>query len=180
MKIKDLFLTITVFTFCALSFSCSQSGETDSGAVDKTYDNPFEYCKAVENIDAPGPEYTGAKVPEAITDSLRKVMGVSESMPPEMFNDGTYWRCMDGEVYACNVGANLPCQDKADVSKEPNEGMLNYCGENPDAELIPMYASGRSTIYEWKCDNGTPEIVKQIAETDKAGYIKDIWYEIKP
>ena len=178
MKIKA-FLVMSILVFTGM-LSCGQSGDSSSQADEKTYDNPFEYCQAVENADTPGSEYTGPKLPDSIAQQLRKDMGVSESMPAEMFKDATYWRCMDGDVYACNVGANLPCQDKADMSKEPNEGMLNYCGENPNAEFIPMYASGRSTVYEWKCDNGTPEIVKQIAETDQSGYIKDIWYKITP
>lgn len=180
MNIKYRAILVPVLLFCVIAVSCGQAEESNSGAADTNYENPFEYCKAVGNIDAPGPEYTGPKVPDAIADKLRKDMGVSDSMPAEMFNDGTYWRCMDGNVYACNVGNNLPCQEKADLSKEPNQGMLNYCGDNPDAEFIPMYASGRTTVYEWKCDNGTPEIIKQISETDKAGYIKNIWYEIEP
>ena len=162
-----------------LLVACSSSDNKVNNG-DGYYEDPFEYCKAVGTVDTPGSEYTGAKLPGAIADALRKDMGVSDTMPKDMFDDGTYWRCMDGSVYACNVGANLPCQEKADMSKEPNDGMLNYCGENPDAEVIPMYASGRTTVYEWKCDNGTPEIVKQIAETDKAGYIKGIWYKIEP
>lgn len=165
--------------FALLLLACGSSDRSDSGSQ-STYDNPFEYCKAVETADTPGKEYTGPEMPEAITQALRKHMGISDTMPKEMFDDGTHWRCMDGSVYACNVGNNLPCMDKADMSKEPNTGMLNYCGENPDADIIPMYASGRATVYEWKCADGTPEIVKQIAETDKAGYIKSIWYKIEP
>lgn len=87
---------------------------------------------------------------------------------------------MDGEVYACNVGANLPCTEKADTSKKPNEGMINYCKENSNAEFIPAYASGRSTVYEWKCEGTKPEIVKQVIDADSAGYQKNIWYEISP
>ena len=179
MNIKAILIGIITLSIIGI-ISCSQSGESDAGAGDTTYVTPFDYCKAVKNADLPGPEYKGPKLPDAVAQQLRKDMGVSDSMPEEMFNDGTYWRCMDGDVYACNVGANLPCQERADMSKEPNKGMLNYCGENPDAEIIPMYASGKATVYEWKCDNGTPEIVKQIAETDKNGYIKDIWYKITP
>lgn len=179
MNIRTINPSIGFLFLALLLFACSSSESTDTG-TQSSYDNPFEYCKAVGTVDTPGSDYTGAKVPDAIADALRKDMGVLDTMPKEMFNDGTYWRCMDGSVYACNVGANLPCQEKANVSKLPNDGMLNYCGENPDAEFIPMYASGRTTVYEWKCDNGTPEIVKQIAETDKAGYLADIWYEITP
>lgn len=179
MRIKA-FLVIPILLIGLGILSCNQSSDTNLDTEQATYENPFEYCKAVKNVNTPGAEYVGPKIPESVTDMLRKDMGISETMPAEMFNDGTSWRCMDGNIYACNVGANLPCQEKADVSKEPNDGMLNYCGENPDAELIPMYASGRATVYEWKCDNGTPEIVKQIAETDKAGYIKGLWYKINP
>ena len=178
MKIRTITSSITILLTVLYLFACSSSDNTNT--PQSSYENAFEYCKSVGTVDTPGAEYTGAKVPDVIAQELRKDMGVSDTMPKDMFDDGTYWRCMDGSVYACNVGNNLPCKDKADVSKEPNDGMLNYCGENPDADLIPMYASGRATVYEWKCDDGTPEIVKQIAETDKAGYIKDIWYKITP
>jgi len=180
MSTKTTIPSFFIILFAFLVLACSSGENANNTSSQKTYDNPFEYCKAVGTIDTPGSEYIGPKMPDAISEKLRRDWGVSESMPVDMFNDGTYWRCMDGNVYACNVGNNLPCQDKADVSKEPNDGMLNYCGENPDAEFIPMFASGRTTVYEWKCDDGTPEIVKQIAETDKAGYIKSIWYEITP
>ena len=179
MNIKPKTHAIAIIFAVIFLFGCSTSENTDNSS-NGNYENPFEYCKAVGTMDTPGSEYTGPKVPDAVAQQLRKDMGVSDTMPKEMFDDGTYWRCMDGSVYACNVGTNLPCDSKADVSKEPNDGMLNYCGENPDSEIIPMYASGRTTVYEWKCVNGTPEIAKQIAETDKAGYIKDIWYRISP
>ena len=175
MNTKYLLLSLPILVLGLFVLSCNQKEEKQG-----TYTNSFEYCKAAENIDSPNPEYDGPKLPDVIAEKLRKDMGVSDTMPEDMFNDGTSWRCMDGKVYACNVGANLPCQGRANVSKEPNDGMLNYCGENPDAEFIPMFATGHTTVYEWKCDNGTPEIVKQIAETDKAGYIKDIWHEITP
>lgn len=174
------FVVLPVIIFGVLIMACGEPSETNSEADQKTFESPFEYCKAVRTVDTPGSDYTGPKTPATITDKLRKDMGVSDTMPAQMFDDGTSWRCMDGNVYACNVGNNLPCQEKADMSKEPNDGMLNYCGDNPDAEFIPMYASGNTTVYEWKCNNGTPEIVKQIAETDKAGYIKNIWYQITP
>ena len=87
---------------------------------------------------------------------------------------------MDGSVYDCNVGANIPCGEKADTSKEPNEGMVNYCKDNANSDFIPMYASGRATVYEWKCDGTEPAILKQMQEVDQAGYIKGIWYKIDP
>jgi len=178
MNTKPIISSLSILLFTFLVLACSSSD--NNKITQKTYDNPFEYCKAVGTIDTLGSEYMGPKVPEVIAEKLKQEFGAPESAPLDVFLNGTFWRCMEGNVYACNVGANLPCQEKADVSKEPNDGMLNYCGENPDSDFIPMYASGRSTVYEWKCDGSTPEIVKQIAETDKAGYIKNIWHEIKP
>ncbi|MCZ6685014.1 MAG: hypothetical protein O6849_03390 [Candidatus Dadabacteria bacterium] len=178
MNTTTLLLSVGLIIFGTFLVSCEQKKETNSDSDQTTYANPFDYCNAVENIDTPGSEYNGPKVPDIISEKLRKDMGVSESMPVDVFNNGTFWRCMNGNVYACNVGANLPCQERGDFSKEPNQGMLNYCQENPSSDYIPMYASGRATVYEWKCDGSTPEIIKQIAETDEAGYIKNIWYEI--
>ncbi|MEM7008923.1 MAG: hypothetical protein AAF462_07305 [Thermodesulfobacteriota bacterium] len=170
----------SIFITALILSACSADNSETNVSANKTYEDPFEYCEVAGTIDRPGVEYTGAKVPESIAEQLRKDVGVAQDYPNDKFAEGTYWRCMDGSVYGCFVGNNIPCEEKADVSKEPNDGMINYCGENPDSDVIPMYASGRSTVYEWKCLNGTPEIVKQVAQTDQAGYIKDIWYKIEP
>lgn len=170
---------LLIFTF--LVASCGGEGGGDSAQdSDETFTNPFQYCEAVGTVDEPGANYTGEKVTTYIAQQLKGEFGAPESVPIEAFEKGTYWRCMDGSLYACNVGANLPCNEKADVSKEPNEGMLNYCGENPDSDFIPAYAQGRATVFEWKCSDGTPEIVKQVVDVDAAGYQKNIWYKIKP
>lgn len=144
----------------------------------KTFDNPFAYCEAAGTVDSPGADYTGPEVPEPIAKGLKKAFGSPESTPLDIFMKGTYWRCMDGKVYACNVGANLPCESKADVSKEPTEGMNEYCKENAGSDFIPMYVTGHSTVYDWKCDGATPVAGKQLSEVDSQGYQKNIWYEI--
>jgi len=171
-----------VLTFPAMLIltvlSCSAD---ESGTVaGKTFDSPFAYCKAAGTIDAPGKEYTGPAVPDSIAGGLKKAFGSPDSTPADVFKNGTYWRCMDGKVYACNVGANLPCDEKADVSKEPTQGMKDYCSENSGSDFIPMYVTGHSTIYEWKCDGTTPAAGKAFAEVDKQGYQTNIWYEITP
>jgi len=175
MNIRLLLTAIFVLTVLAC-------GGNDSGdqAVGGSFDNPFKYCKAVGNIDKPDEKYTGKNITYDIAEKLKEEFGAPESAPIDVFMRGTYWRCMDGNVYACNVGANLPCEEKADLSREPNEGMVNYCKENADADFIPAYAQGRSTVYEWKCNGTKPKVVKQIVETDKAGFQKNIWYAISP
>jgi len=152
----------------------------DAAVSGKTYDSPYAYCKAVGTVDNPGKEYTGPAVPESIAKALKKEWGSPESAPLDSFIKGTFWRCMDGKVYACNVGANLPCDEKADMSKEPTQAMKDFCKESPGSDFIPMYVTGHSTIYDWKCDGTTPVAGKPFAEVDKQGYQKGIWYEIQP
>ena len=87
---------------------------------------------------------------------------------------------MDGQVYACNFGANLPCSSKANTDKTPSPAMEDYCKANPDSEFIPMSVTGHSTIYSWHCVKDTPELLDQIAKVDAAGYLAQIWYPIAP
>lgn len=188
MVSKGTILIITLFVLVSfIQISCkgengNEASEVSnsSSADETTYKDPFAYCAAVGTIDTPDSRYAGPKMPEAIMSGLKKAFGAPESAPPDVFERGTYWRCMDGKVYACNVGANLPCTEKADTSRMPNQGMKEWCKSNPDSDFIPAYASGRSTVYEWRCTAGEPEIVKEINKPDAAGYISNIWYEITP
>jgi hypothetical protein len=144
------------------------------------FTDPFAYCAVVGTIDAPDSRYTGPKVPEAVARGLMKAFGASAAAPLEPFFHNTSWRCMDGVVYACTVGANLPCQERADMSREPTEGMTNFCRNNPQAEVIPAVVTGRATVYEWACANGRPEVVRQFVHPDARGFLSNIWYAISP
>jgi hypothetical protein len=145
-----------------------------------TFSDPFAYCAALGTIDAPDARYTGPKVPEAVAQGLRKAFGAPASAPLEPFRQNTFWRCMDGRVYACTVGANLPCQERADTSRKPTQGMANFCKDNPQAEVIPAVATGRATVYEWKCASGAPEVVRQFAQPDARGFLSHVWHAISP
>jgi hypothetical protein len=145
-----------------------------------TFSDPFAYCAALETIDAPDSRYIGPKVPEAIAQGLKKAFGGPADAPLEPFLHNTFWRCLNGQVYACTVGANLPCQERADVSRKPTEGMTNFCEDNPHAEVIPAFVTGRATVYEWECTSGVPEIVRQVAQPDAQGFLSNIWHAISP
>jgi hypothetical protein len=120
-------------------------------------------------------------VPDAVINGLKEALDMPEDgPPPEVFQQGTSWRCMNGEVYACFVGANLPCWAKADTDRTPSQAVAEFCRENSDADVIPMAVTGRETVYEWRCANGEPEIVRQFAEVDERGFIANIWYELSP
>ncbi len=141
--------------------------------------DPFAYCATVDNIDAPDARWTGAKVPDQVLSALRKTMGVSPDMPADLFARGTSWRCMNKQVYACNVGANLPCGEKADTSKTPSAEMNDFCKANPSADAIPAAVTGRATVYAWKCAGGVPTVDKQISQADARGFLAAYWYLIQ-
>lgn len=145
-----------------------------------TWSDPFAYCRAVGTIDHPDTRYAGPDPPPAVIAGVRKAMGISPDSPVGMAKEGTYWRCMGGHVYGCNVGANLPCEEKAVVSREPTEAERGYCRQNPGTGFIPMYVTEHATIYAWACKGPEPVIVKTIAKADARGYIAGIWYLIRP
>ena len=147
--------------------------------VQKTYNDPFAYCAAVGTIDTPDARYTGPQISDEIINGFKIAAGLEASTEPlEMFRKTTIWRCMDGQVYACNFGANLPCDSKADTSREPARAMTTYCQSNPDAASIPMSVTGHATIYSWDCTGHQATVLAQIDHADAAGYLGRIWYQI--
>jgi hypothetical protein len=140
--------------------------------------DPFAYCAAVGTADAPDERYFGPPVPETIVQDLRQRAEIADVAPADWIAAGTVWRCMDGEVWACFVGANLPCSEKAATSTTPHPEMEPFCNENPNADAIPEAITGRATIYEWRCLDGTPHVVGQQFTVDSRGSLLDIWYEL--
>lgn len=143
-----------------------------------TFTDPFAYCAAVVNLDAPDARWTGAKMPDAVVTGLIAAAKLAPTIPKDQLANASFWRCMNGQVYACAVGANLPCQEKADTNKTPSSALNDFCKANPSASVIPAAVTGRATVYEWKCSSGKPEIVKQIFTPDARGFLADFWYEI--
>jgi hypothetical protein len=139
--------------------------------------DPFAYCAAVVDIDGPDARYTGPKIPDAVANRLMMAMGLTGTPPPPIAQ-GSFWRCMNGKVYACTVGANLPCQEKGNADKTPTQEMKDFCQANPTSDFIPMVVTGRATVYSWKCDKGTPVVDKQISEVDARGFLSNVWYEV--
>lgn len=143
-----------------------------------TFTDPFAYCAAAGNADEPDAKWGGAKMPDAVLKGLVQAAGIAPDMPQEVLMQGSFWRCMNNKVYACTVGANLPCQEKADLSKTPGAALNEFCAKDPNADSIPAAVTGRATVYEWKCVNGKAEAGKQLFKADARGFISDFWYEI--
>lgn len=143
-----------------------------------TYTDPFAYCAAAGDIDAPDARWAGDRVPLVIARALRKEFTGTADGPLEFYIKGSHWRCMGGQVYACNVGANIPCLSKANTSRTPTEAMRLWCRERGDSDFIPMYTRDRANIYDWRCKNGAPAIIRQLTRPDARGFLTNVWYRI--
>jgi hypothetical protein len=141
--------------------------------------DPFTYCATVGTIDKPDNRYTGQALPDNLIKAMVAQQMVGEDLPQLREPGFVSWRCMDKKVYACVVGANLPCEEKADTSTEPNAGMIDFCKSEPDSDIIPAAAAGRVTIYDWSCKKGVPVKGEQVTTVDAQGYPADYWEEVQ-
>lgn len=154
---------------------CNPSIEEGQSA----YNDPFAYCTAVGTIDTPDSRYNGAKIPNSIIQGMIR-QGIISADAPMEFQQNMAWRCMNHKVWVCQFGANIPCMEKADISQMPTSGMVDYCRMSSTTDIIPAYVTGRVTIYEWRCTDGKPEVVKQLFKSDQQGYPTVYWYELTP
>ncbi len=157
---------------------CQRGDSLETPApAESQYDDPFAYCAAVGTVDAPDARYNGPEMPDSVVQGLIQQGVVSADAPPD-FQKTAVWRCMDGQVWACHFGANLPCLEQADRSEEPTEAMKEFCEANPTADGIPAAVTGRATVYQWTCNAGKPEVVRQVFHADPQGYLAEFWYEL--
>lgn len=147
-------------------------------SAEASFADPFAYCSAVGAVDAPDARYAGPKTPDAVVRGLMKAMNVGAGAPVDEFTRLTKWRCMSGKLYGCNIGANIPCDEKADTNRTPTAAMDDFCKTNPASASIPAVVTGRATVYEWKCVSGKPAIAKELTKPDARGFLTMFWYEI--
>jgi hypothetical protein len=174
-----LLLIGAVLAGCGTSPTPPSTPSPTAQATPVTYTDPFTYCAAVGTIDTPGSDYVGPGVPESVAQGLQKALNAPDT-PIDVLENGSSWRCMDGSVYACFVGANLPCEAKANTDQTPTQAEIDYCQQNPDSDFIPAAVTGHETVYSWRCLGGAPEIVEQVVQPDAQGFLSNIWYEISP
>ena len=146
---------------------------------DIALEQPFEWCSRGMN----SPVMSGQTSDMSLPAGLVKPMVTSGLASPEMpikLLQASRWRCMDGGVWVCLIGANLPCDEQADLSTSPSDKMNEFCQSNPDADGIPAYVTGRASVYVWACEGQQAVAGKQFTEADEAGYLSNIWQQLKP
>lgn len=87
-----------------------------------------------------------------------------------------HYRCMNGKVMVCFVGANLPCARMN--AKRDIPGVDKFCRDNPDVASVPAYATGHDSIHAYRCRNGKAEVTGTTRQLDQRGFAKDLWIEL--
>ncbi len=153
--------------------SASQPKSICPSAATGVYTNPFAYCKAV--VDQDGGEggvedsrYVGTNPPAVVVNAMMNKF-------PNIRGPYT-WRCMDGDVYGCYMGASGRACAKRDTSQRQLSAIGQFCANNPNA-IVPNSLNYSSS--EWRC-NGTIPIVVKSWPVDKRGYLKDSWVMVSP
>jgi hypothetical protein len=159
-----------------LSLMLARPGESapPSAPPLRAVTDPFGYCARVVTEDRLGVASSNEEI-TFLAPHLRNSLGLSADAPVVAAN--VFWRCMHGKVYACAVGANLPCASKADRATH-NRGAANFCREHPDAVEVAAYATGHDTVYAWRCAAGAAVRGAAVATLDERGFRTDIWHAV--
>ena len=174
-----LVLALLVLAHFGAGAAGAQEKVPGSEAAKSRFHDPFRYCAAVENADRPGPRWAGPKVPRTIVSGMERD-GILQDVPGPQMERGIFWRCMDGGVEVCFVGANIPCSEKADTRRAPSSKVVDYCKANPKAKDLPAYVTGHTTIYAWSCTGGKPQITERMMEPDARGFLPAYWKRLAP
>ena len=139
-------------------------------AVPAGAETPSAFCKRM------GTDDTTQPIPEALVTAVNATFGMK--MPASVATDTTLFRCDHGHAMVCTVGANIPC-GKANTGREPGEGTVQWCRDNPAAEFVPAAATGHDTIYAWGCQAGAPRILRQPLHVDARGFVAEFWKALR-
>ena len=116
------------------------------------------------------------RAPVPVPSDLEAAVARTFGVPVDAVRHGGFVRCAGGRLLACLVGANLNC-GKANARRSL-PGASEYCRANPNADFIPMAATGHDTIYAWRCAGGRAVAGKAVGAVDPDGYDAGNWKEV--
>lgn len=116
-------------------------------------------------------------LPASLVPAAIKVFDLHDVTPQDV-QHLTVARCMSGRVYACFVGANLPCEKANTSIAQP--AITAWCKTNPQSDFVPAFITGHETIYNWRCQKGQPAITPPTAALDERGFFKAYWRLLQP
>jgi hypothetical protein len=132
-------------------------------------------CRQVKNDDAVRPY--SHELYDGTVKAFKKLFPDASGTPQESeLQTQANYRCMNGKVLACFVGANLPCA-KMNGARD-NPGADAFCKTNPNDDVVPAFATGHDAVYSYKCRNGKAVVTGAVWALDKRGFAKKLWAEV--
>ena len=168
--------TIGLLAFALLSAFVATGAATAKAAPATAKAAPaedlYKLCRKVKNDDTIRP-YSHALYAGTVK-AFKKLFPDAKGAPQEQeLQTQASYRCMNGKVLACFVGANLPCA-KMNAARE-NPGADEFCKTNPNADVVPAFATGHDAVYSYKCASGKAVVTDSSWQLDKRGFAKTLW-----
>lgn len=156
--------------FSTLLWLAPAAGFVATTALATPVDDAVAYCRSA------GDDNMINAVPPQILEQAAKVLGVILT-PDE--KPRAVWRCMDGKVTVCIAGGPRYC-GRADTQVVPSPDARKFCHSSPNAVEVPSWATGRDTIFGWRCEGPEPIISGAVRSVDKRGFVKEYWQAYDP
>ena len=128
--------------------------------------NLAAHCAAAGNDDRVKP------IPEELVPAARRLFAPGSNEPDAALKASTVNRCMRGQVWLCNTGANLT-STRGDA-RRASRGAAAWCKDHPGSDIVPMVATGHATIFTWACVGSEP-LIAQAEKLDPRGFIAAQW-----
>lgn len=123
------------------------------------------YCRPSET------DHVARLIPSSLVPIVQKTFGFPA------LQDASYFRCVDGHLLVCTIGANEPC-GKANT-RRAMPSATEFCRRNPSAAVIPMAVTGHDTIFSgWRCTGRIAVPGGPVANVDKQGFVAEHWEKV--
>ncbi|WP_217578075.1 hypothetical protein [Mesorhizobium sp. GbtcB19] len=160
--------TIGLLAFALLSAFVAGAATAKAAPADDLY----KLCRQVKNDDTIRP-YSHELYGGTVKAFKRLFPDATSALQEQELQTQASYRCMNGKVLACFVGANLPCA-KMNTARD-NPGADEFCKANPNADVVPAFATGHDAVYSYKCASGKAVVAGNSWQLDKRGFAKKLW-----
>ncbi|HTV35737.1 MAG TPA: hypothetical protein VMF12_04840 [Xanthobacteraceae bacterium] len=138
-----------------------------SAAAPAKDESPRAYCARV------GTDDQVRTAPAGLAPDIRRLFHVDRHYAV----GAGFFRCADGAVLVCWVGANLPCRKANTANELP--AATQWCRTHEHAEFIPMAVTGHDTLYSWRCVGGKAVAGAPVGALDPRGFFAEYWKKVE-
>jgi len=139
----------------------------DGIAAPAAQESPRAYCARVGTND------TLRTPPPALAPAINRLFAIRGGFTQRV----AYYRCAEGAVKVCYVGANLPC-GKVNTSKNL-PAVARWCEMHPDREVIPLAVIGHDSLYSWHCVGAKAATGVPRGTLDARGFFAQYWKTVE-